>query len=652
MNRLVAISIIAILFLGCTNTEETKPQATGKVRATDDIAIIKVAADKGDPEAQWLYSIELRQGLRIPINRKEAFVFREKAANAGNVFAKAGLASQLSIGDGCLPDPERASQLLNAAVPALEKLAANGNTEAMEMLGTILSGVMKDFSFPKDEPRALKYLLDAAEKGNHKAKLVLAYVYVGKKDRQPSDIDKALVYAQSAFDAGEPRAADLLGKIFLFDKKDNESARSWWVRGWEKGCVDCGYALAQYFFGRKDLVTAADWLTKTAEKGLPIAQAALGEEYLQLTSSKLFKKKDEVLGLTWLQKAADQHQPDAMCDLGKINREGKIVPKNEKKAFDLFSVAAQAGNSGAMAWLSYMYRFGSGTAVDDVLAYAWANLVPPKSTHEAWAKEVRDDIEKRLSKEEKEEAQRLSAGWKLGKDIVRENAPAAIHSTADGSSKKPESGNLTKKVSGTGFFVSSTGHILTVFHVAGRCREIRIAGSSAKVSLVTADKVNDLALLKQEAVVKEVAGFIVDPSKVRQGEDVVSFGFPLNSVLSSGGNLTPGVISALTGLGNNTNQVQITAPIQPGSSGSPVLDKKGRVVGMVSMKMSDAKAMAAVGQIPQNVNFATNVQTIKTFLEANQVPYKSSWRFFSFEKSTADLSDEAKKWTCMVECWN
>ena len=121
-------------------------------------------------------------------------------------------------------------------------------------------------------------------------------------------------------------------------------------------------------------------------------------------------------------------------------------------------------------------------------------------------------------------------------------------------------------------------------------------------------------------------------------------------MLSSGGNLTPGVVSALTGLGNNTNQIQITAPIQPGSSGSPVLNKKGEVVGVVSMKLSDAKMAKATGQIGQNMNFAVSGQTLKSFLDAHKVAYATGG-FMFFNKSTADLADEAKKWTTVVECW-
>jgi S1-C subfamily serine protease len=137
---------------------------------------------------------------------------------------------------------------------------------------------------------------------------------------------------------------------------------------------------------------------------------------------------------------------------------------------------------------------------------------------------------------------------------------------------------------------------------------------------------------------------------LRQGEDVVVFGFPLNSVLSSGGNLTPGVVSALTGLGNNTNQIQITAPIQPGSSGSPVLNKKGAVIGVVSLKLSDSQMVTSTGSVGQNVNFAVNGQTLKTFLDMHKVTYNTG-RLFSWEKTAADLADEARKWTMVIECW-
>ena len=166
----------------------------------------------------------------------------------------------------------------------------------------------------------------------------------------------------------------------------------------------------------------------------------------------------------------------------------------------------------------------------------------------------------------------------------------------------------------------------------------------------TTDAVNDLALLQLAGMINDIAAITSDPAKLRQGDDIAVFGFPLNSVLSSGGNLTPGIISALTGLGNNTSQIQITAPIQPGSSGSPVLNKKGEVVGVVSMKLSDSKMAKATGQVGQNVNFAVSGQTLKSFLDAHKIDYAKGG-YVSFDKSAADLADEAKKWTTVVECW-
>ena len=183
------------------------------------------------------------------------------------------------------------------------------------------------------------------------------------------------------------------------------------------------------------------------------------------------------------------------------------------------------------------------------------------------------------------------------------------------------------------------------------CKELRVQGRSESLQLITRDAVSDLALLKMPGETRAAAMLTPDPASLRQGQEIVVFGFPLDSVLSSGGNLTPGVVSAITGLGNNSNQIQITAPIQPGSSGSPVMDKKGHVVGVVNMKLSDSAMAKATGSLPQNVNFAISGQTLKAFLDANRVPYKTGGSFFAWEKSLADLGDEARKWTTVVECW-
>jgi len=219
------------------------------------------------------------------------------------------------------------------------------------------------------------------------------------------------------------------------------------------------------------------------------------------------------------------------------------------------------------------------------------------------------------------------------------------------SKKSPEPMKPTKQATGTAFTVSSAGHALTNHHVIKGCTEVKISGLEGLVKVITSDSVNDLALLQLPRQIDNYAKLNPDTGKLRQGEDIIVFGYPLNFALSSGGNLTLGTLSALTGLGNNTNQIQITAPIQPGSSGSPVMDKKGDVVGVVSMKLDDGEMTKLTGQIGQNVSFAVNGQTVKAFLDANNVPYKTGGGFFSTEKNNADIADEARKWTVLVECW-
>ncbi len=100
----------------------------------------------------------------------------------------------------------------------------------------------------------------------------------------------------------------------------------------------------------------------------------------------------------------------------------------------------------------------------------------------------------------------------------------------------------------------------------------------------------------------------------------MTFGFPLSGLLSSGPTLTTGDVSALAGLRDNPTNIQISAPVQPGNSGGPLLDSQANVIGVVVSKLNAARiAEMTGGDIPQNVNFAVKGTEALAFLRANGV---------------------------------
>jgi S1-C subfamily serine protease len=134
----------------------------------------------------------------------------------------------------------------------------------------------------------------------------------------------------------------------------------------------------------------------------------------------------------------------------------------------------------------------------------------------------------------------------------------------------------------------------------------------------------------------------------RAGEAVVAIGFPLKGLLSSDPIVTTGIISALAGLGNDRRTIQITAPVQPGNSGGPLLGENGSVVGVVVAKLDAIEVAKAIGDIPQNVNFAVSLGTLQPFLNANGVPYELDDS--TIFKTPADIAAEASRYTVSLEC--
>ena len=198
-----------------------------------------------------------------------------------------------------------------------------------------------------------------------------------------------------------------------------------------------------------------------------------------------------------------------------------------------------------------------------------------------------------------------------------EPKPAAL-SDATGGPFAP----LKERVSsGTAFLVSDQGHLLTNAHVVTDCKTVSV-GSFGFVQIVDIDKTNDLALLKTDIKISARPLPLAETSPLL-GEEVIALGFPLQDILQNGLNATRGDISSLAGLGGDSRFLQITAAVQPGNSGGPLLDREGRVVGIVTQKLNAVKMAAATGDIPQSVNFAIRSELSEIYLKRFAVPHQT-----------------------------
>ena len=176
--------------------------------------------------------------------------------------------------------------------------------------------------------------------------------------------------------------------------------------------------------------------------------------------------------------------------------------------------------------------------------------------------------------------------------------------------------------SGSGFVVDGSGRIVSNAHVVEDCREIRI-GNRGVGRLIVVDKQNDLALLESSSA-RGLPAMVFRSDAIKLGEEVIAGGYPLLGILADSLNITVGVISSLSGLGNDSRFLQTTAAIQPGNSGGPLVDRNGRVVGIVTSKLGAQAMLEETGFVPEGVNFAIRHDQVRSFLEANGVIHQVS----------------------------
>lgn len=497
------------------------------------------------------------------------------------------------------------AEVPNQTPPALlRNKAETGNVEAAAELGDFYAD---GGGGATNSAEAVKWWRKAADQGDARSQLNLA-LWMEEGSKIPRDLVGAAKWYRKLAESGMAFAQAKLGNFYRNGRgvdKDVPSAIQWYRKAALQADVDAQAALGYiHIVGEgvpKDEVEAAKWFRMAAELGSEISEFNLGSMY----HNGIGVTKDFEQALFWLRKAAQKGLAEAQDYLGMMYHKGEGVETNQEEAVKWFSRAANQGLANAQRNLAAQYAFGNGVPTDKVVAYKWANLAAAQQAENSV--ELRDRLETAMTRSQIAEGQRLTrefvaktVGGDKGSESLTDSEPIA---------------------SGTGFFITTDGWLVTNAHVVEGEPVVKVVTASGMhpAKIVRRDMSNDLALIKVEGAFDALP---VAPSRaVRLGQTVATVGFPNTSMQGFLPKLAKGEISSIAGVNDDPRQFQISVPVQPGNSGGPLVDSSGNVVGIVVGKLNAGAALAVTGALPENVNYAIKSGFLLSFLEAAPEAY-------------------------------
>ena len=629
------------------------------------------AVKQDNARAQNNLGLLYLNGIGVQRNYAEAARLFRKAAEQGTSVAQNNLGDMYYEGLGVRQDYAEAAKWYRKASEQ-DHMDAQNNLGLMYQAG---NGVQRNYA------EAIKLFRRAAQQDYSLAQYNIGFMYEGGFGVR-QDYATALKWYGRAAEQDYALAQYNIGVYYSQGwgvEQDYGQAIKWYLKAAEQDSAPAQTNLGlMHFKGkgvRQNYTKALRWFRLAANQGQPSAQTSLGAMYARGLGGL---KKNYGEAARWYRKAAKQGSAIAQTNLGDLYARGLGVRQDYIQAYKWYDLAAAQNNENASKSrrkiaarmsptqvskaqrLSRVWKLGSQSLTKDPLLKYSA----PSSLTAAQEKNRR--VQMRLATlgynpgpadgivgPKTREAIRAFQG-REGLKVTGTISPvlfdaltaATVGSTGSKSETKKPVLELTS--SGSGFYVSKTGHILTNEHVVRGCRELRTP-PSFQFAVVALEKRTDLALLTSTGQTKRLIAKFRGGRGIRSGDDIVILGYPLPGVLASEVNVTSGTVSALAGPGDDRRFFQITAPVQPGNSGGPVLDRAGNAVGVVRAKLDAIKVARATGDIPQNVNFAVSAGTVRSFLDAHDVPYETAASTDKLEP--ADIAANARKFTVPIECW-
>jgi hypothetical protein len=337
-------------------------------------AKIKLAAEQGDPSAQYYLGRTYFQGSGSTLDQAAALKWIKNAAEGGLAEAQNYLGRMYLAGNGV-------EQNDNQAVEWYRKAAEQGYALAEANLGLMYGhgrGVEQNYEL------AEKWMHQAAEQGSAQLQCAYAELLIHEFDKeghQIANFQVASEWMRKAAEQDYAKAQYELAELYNYGKLGDDQRSNcipWYLKAAANGSVEAQAEIGELprYYPNNPLlksVNTVDALRQSAEKGNLDAQFQLAKRYqtgdgVPQDPSEAFK---------WMQKAAEHDGSkssvvsDARCQLGLMYEKGEGIMPDLTKAHDLFLSAVQdcmyAGNS-AMFSLGQMYEKGIGVAQNDHLA--------------------------------------------------------------------------------------------------------------------------------------------------------------------------------------------------------------------------------------------------------------------------------------------
>ena len=529
-----------------------------------------------------------------------------------------------------------------AALREWRPLAEQGDAQAQFYLGIMHTN---GEGVPEDDRQAAYWFQKSARQGNPQSQYHLGILYANGAG-VPEDDPQAVYWFRKSAEQGDARAQFNLGVMYEFGEgvpEDDRQAVNWYRQAAEQGHARAQFGLGLMYAGGagipQDSVQAYAWFNLAA---------AGGDERVQLLATGRKTMLHEEMTASQIMEA--QHLSGMLAD--RINRAVEIdrpqpAPPPDPAQPNDAQVQAPSSPAPAVSPLQDTVRRSQ--------IYLAALGFDPGPADGLIGKRTRTAVQNFQRQAD------LTPTGQISEELLRLLQAAVAEGQERQAAEAPAKPETT--ASGSGFVVSRAGEILTSLHAVESCAAgATIAfGDISRHAMVQAhDADNDLALLVVDseescawwsptcsAVFDRPATFSELP-RASLGTEVAVAGYPLKGLLAPTLNVTRGNVSSLTGLGNEAKWLQISAPVQHGNSGGPVLDNAGNVIGVVTAKLNAVRTAQETGDVPQNVNFALKGAIVRSFLEIHGIEYS---RQPSDEALTPeDLAALAHGFTVAVTC--